>query len=302
MSSFKVDFFVVGAARCGTTSLYNYLKDHPQIFLPKVKEPNFFSKVSSAVEEDYELPEEGTSYHMKIITSDEVYQGLYSEATSVQLKGDISPSYLSNVETADRVHSHNPDARIIMSLRNPVARAFSHYEMNVASGYDTNETFEAALNAKQLDVWSGGNKYEEWSRYFDKVKSYYEVFDADQILVLVFEQWVAQPEKAVETICDFLKLDSTYAPDYSKKFNEKKAYKNIKTLNYLRRPAFKKAIDAILPTGTKQRLKESLFASEGSGKSLDPQLEKHLKEVFRQDVEDLAQITGKPLLDLWNFN
>ena len=69
MNKNKIDFFLVGAARCGTTFLYNCLESNPNIFLPKVKEPNFFSCVESKITEEYDTPEIGKSYHSKIIKS-----------------------------------------------------------------------------------------------------------------------------------------------------------------------------------------------------------------------------------------
>ena len=90
----KVDFFVVGAARSGTTTLYQYLSKHPDIYVPRVKELNYFSKVSSSQPQDYALPKPEQEYNTKIIQSPEVYRALFSQAKPSQIKGDISPSYL----------------------------------------------------------------------------------------------------------------------------------------------------------------------------------------------------------------
>ena len=103
MKPFRVDFFVVGAARCGTTSLYNYLNQHPEIFLPKIKELNHFSEVESSEQSDYKKPKNDQEYHTKIIKSSEIYKGLFNDAKENHVKGDISPSYLSNSTTAQRL-------------------------------------------------------------------------------------------------------------------------------------------------------------------------------------------------------
>lgn len=302
MRDFKVDFMVVGAARSGTTSLYHYLKGHPGIFLPEVKEPNFFSNVTSVNDSDYEIPEPGISYHMKVIRSEEVYKELFQSAEPDQLKGDVSPSYLSNASTARRIYEHNPDAKIIMTLRNPVRRAFSHYLMNVASGYDKNESFDLALQAETLQAWSGGNDYLGWSSYADKVRSYFDVFPREHIMLLIFEEWVSDPAKTIEQVFEFLEVDRTFSPDFEQKHNEKIAYKNLKALNFLRKPGIKKVVEKMMPKGTRDKLKESLFQTDNMQIDLDAELETKLLEHFRPDVEALESITGKSLTGIWNLN
>ena len=149
----KIDFFLVGAARCGTTSLYNYLNNNNEIYLPKIKEPNFFSEVDSPKLEDHDLPIPNVSYHSKIINSREVYDTLYTEAKKSQLKGDTSPSYLWDKNTAKKIFNHNPKAKIIISLRQPLDRAYSHYIMNYYTGVDTSKSFVEALNSKKNEMW-----------------------------------------------------------------------------------------------------------------------------------------------------
>lgn len=96
MEQLKVDFFVIGAARSGTTSLYNYLKQHPMVFLPNIKELNFFSEVTSNDPEEYEPPHRGRHYHTKIIQALDTYQGLFEAAESKQLKGTLARRICGN--------------------------------------------------------------------------------------------------------------------------------------------------------------------------------------------------------------
>ena len=115
-----IDFFLIGAARCGTTTLYNYLNNCDDIFLPSVKEPNFFSDVDSPKKEDYKLPVSGEKHHAKIINDVNVYNMLYADALQTQLKGDTSPSYVWDTNVAKKLFTHNPEAKIIISLRHPL--------------------------------------------------------------------------------------------------------------------------------------------------------------------------------------
>lgn len=301
MRPFKVDFFVVGAARCGTTSLYNYLNQHPEIFLPNIKELNHFSGVESKEHTDYKRPKNDQEYHTKIIKSPEIYRELFNKANQQQLKGDISPSYLSNRTTAQRIFEHNPEAKIIISLRNPVHRAFSHYAMNFGVGYDRHESFEEALKAKREHIWGGGNSYLELSSYYELVKSYYDLFDKKNIHLIIFEDWIKSKEKALKEIFEFLSIDSNIEIDHKTKHNVKVAYKNLKVLNFLRNKHIKRVIGFFGFNKTKDKIKSTLFKKGEFTIELSSDTEKELMEHFSSDIKNLEQLIDIPLIEKWKF-
>jgi len=301
MKPFKVDFFVVGAARCGTTSLYNYLNQHPEIFLPNIKELNHFSGVESKEHSDYKKPKSDQEYHTKIIKSPEIYKSLFDNAKEEQQRGDISPSYLSNNTTAQRIFDHNPDAKIIISLRNPVQRAFSHYVMNFGVGYDRNESFEEALKANREQIWGGGNLYLELSNYLRPVESYYQLFNKKNIHLLIFEEWTKNKDRTMEGIFDFLGVDSGFNVNHDIKHNEKVAYKNIRTLNVLRNKYIKNFIEVFLFTKAKDRIKSKWFKKDNFDMHLSPKTEKELNNSFIDEVEQLEHLVGITLLKKWGL-
>ncbi|GAB5400731.1 MAG: sulfotransferase [Aureisphaera sp.] len=301
MEQFAIDFFVVGAARSGTTSLYQYLKQHPNVFLSEVKELNHFSEVESNDHSDYKTPKKGESYHTKIIKSSEIYESLFSEAGPEQKKGDISPSYLWGNTTAQRIYSHNPEAKIIITLRNPIDRAFSHYVMNYGVGYDREDSFRKALNAKLDRVWGGGNLYVEWSTYFDAVKSYYDTFPREQIKLLVFEDWTRNRDQTLRDIFQFLGIESTIDIDHDTQHNKKTAYKNIGLLNFLRGRFIKNVVKALIPHSLRDRVKDRYFSATETNLKLDDQLRAELKQQFEEDVRKLQELTGIHLLEKWGF-
>lgn len=301
MEDFKVDFFVVGAARSGTTSLYNYLKQHPDLFLPNIKELNYFSKVESNQPQDYDKPKKDVLYHTKIISSAKVYRDLYKEATAKQFKGDISPSYLWDTVTAQRIFDHNPEAKILVTLRDPVERAFSHYFMNLSVGYDAEPTFEKAILAKERRIWGGGNLYLEWSRYYQSLRSYYELFPKEQIKVLIFEDWTKKKRETLQDIFHFLKVDPLQEIDFSDRFNQKVGYKNIKTLNFFRKKLVRNWVDPVLPQPMKDRLKNTLFQKHEIAVELDLHVKEKLKNQFKEEVQLLEALTELPLLEKWGY-
>ena len=298
---FKIDFFVVGAARCGTTSLYHYLKQHPQVYLPNIKELNHFSKVESSDKEDYILPKDDTLYHTKIIKKFDDYRALYNQVGANRLKGDISPSYLWKKETAVKIYNHNPEAKIVVSLRNPVHRAFSHYLMNVSVGYEASEDFNAALMAERKDIWGGGNLFLEWSSYYDALQTYVDTFGRDRVLVLVFEDWIKDKKTMLKNLFSFLEIDPNVSIDLDEQFNQKKGYKHLKTLNFLRKPSLKQPLKKLLPKDFIDSLKNSLFKPQDIEEQLSIEKSEELHAYFFEEVKKLEDLTGIPLLQKWGF-
>lgn len=297
----KIDFFVIGAARCGTTSLYHYLKQHPDIFLPDIKELNHFSQVESIDKEDYKLPKKGILYHTKILKDFKRYWEVFREAQPHQLKGDISPSYLWKPETAQRIFEYNSDAKIIVSLRNPIHRAFSHYLMNVGSGYENNPDFVSALNAEKIQVWGGGNLYLEWSSYYKGLKAFIEQFGREKILIVVFEDWIQEKEVMLNRLFKFLGVSSDVTIDLEEKFNQKKGYKYLRTLNFFRNPKLKQPLKKVLPQSWIDSLKDALFKPSAIEESLQPEMIDELKDYFLKEVQDLETLTKLPLIEKWGF-
>jgi hypothetical protein len=112
------NFYIVGAPKCGTTSLYEYLKPHPQVFFPNIKEQNFFSTPP---------PPNAQLFDLRYCGSSEEYQLLYQGAEKFDAIGDASPSYLWDENACRRIHAACPKAKIIIILRDPAARAYSHF-------------------------------------------------------------------------------------------------------------------------------------------------------------------------------
>lgn len=136
------NFFIVGAPKAGTTWLYWNLRQHPDVFLPHVKEPHFFSRVK---------PNPAKGYIFRETTSVNDYLALYQRAERFKALGDASPSYLVTEAAAVRIREQLPDARIIILLRDPIERTFSQYLMDVRDGVQDLSLFEAILSDHQIE-------------------------------------------------------------------------------------------------------------------------------------------------------
>ncbi|MYH69780.1 MAG: hypothetical protein F4147_06695, partial [Gammaproteobacteria bacterium] len=179
-----VDFLIVGTARAGTTTLFETLRKHPDIFIPARKECRYFSALSG------EFAGPGPQFAKTVIRTPEEYRELFCQAKSGQLRGDISPEYLYYCQNAvpkilAETHEQFP---IIIVLRNPIDRAYSHYLFNIRQGWES-LSFEDAIKQEPLrkaENWPCGWFYVERGYYANQVKAYTDVFP--RVLILLFER------------------------------------------------------------------------------------------------------------------
>jgi Sulfotransferase family len=188
-------FFIVGAAKAGTTSLFESLAQHPQIFTPRVKEPHYFSTISPPPERRAFFPS---------IRDEREYLALFASARADQVSGEASTSYLWDPQAATRIHSVAPGARIIAMLRDPVERAWSHYLNDVREGFET-RSFADAIEQDAADPdgrWGDASLYVQLGFYTHQLRRYLETFS--DTLVHFFEDFVRDVPGHLDRTCDFL--------------------------------------------------------------------------------------------------
>lgn len=208
------DFFVIGACRAGTTALFAALREHPEIFMPPVKEPHFFlsdderSALASGMRHDL------GRWHFTGPVSDPLdYARLFAGASAHQVVGEGSTGYLGSPTAARRISESLPRAKIIAILRDPVARAHAHYWFDVMWDFERAGTFEQALARREpppdaklpLD-------YVHHGLYHGHLSRYYERFAPDQIRVYLYEDWRDSPAEMLSDLCSFLGVDPELAP------------------------------------------------------------------------------------------
>ncbi len=200
----KLDFFILGAGRCGTSSLYAMLCQHPQLFLPSEKEPSFFSQ------------------GFQVVKTHREYAALYTAAQPGQLLGDASHVYLTNPGTAKLLQQRYPNARFILIFRPPAERAFSLYHFMRRHQLDPLPTFEMALKAeperKARYIASGEAPhyiynflYRESGLFGRQVARYLDLFPQSQFHFLTLSQLHNRPRGSVKDIFRFLGVDESFA-------------------------------------------------------------------------------------------
>jgi hypothetical protein len=209
-------FFMVGAARAGTTSMYDYLRAHPQIYMPPSssgvagKEPSFFCDL---------VPPWATKFRDL-----DSYLSLYEKGRGYAAVGDGSTNYLVAPESAGRIRERYPHAKILMILRNPVARAHSLYRYICAWGFEDAPTFEKGLareagrlnNARFIKEWQllyHAFLYYHSGLYAEQVARYLSEFPREQVHIVLFDDMKKDLLGTVQGIYRFLGVDPTYEPD-----------------------------------------------------------------------------------------
>lgn len=191
------DFFIVGAQRSGTTSLYEYLGKHPRVFTSPHKETHFFSQ--DLVQIDTDL----------VVRSETDYLGLFAGAEGGALLGEASPSYLWHPQAARRIFECQPRAKIIACLREPIGRAFSQYQMDLADGLSP-VSFHDLIErdySRGGQVYGTGHLYIELGMYAEQIKRYLDVFGPEAVLVLAFDELTTYPERVLARVATFLGIE-----------------------------------------------------------------------------------------------
>ncbi|WP_103027352.1 sulfotransferase family protein [Salinibacter altiplanensis] len=207
--------FVIGAAKSGTTSLYDYLRQHPDVFMSPVKEPCYFAYAENPPVMAGPGDEEANRESGVVYTTPE-YESLFSEATSEAIVGEASPVYLYDKDAPRLLHEQCPEASLIAILRNPVVRAHSHYLQLIQSGREPLDDFEAALDAEDERVdagWEWSWHYRRMGLYGRQLARYLEYFDREQLHVYRFEELTADPAGFAQTVYRALGVDPSFTPD-----------------------------------------------------------------------------------------
>lgn len=212
--------FIIGAPRSGTTSLHNYLGQHPDVFMSRLKEPRYFAYKDELVE--YQGPADPVTFNQSTITDRDEYISLFREVNGESIVGETSPIYMYRADiAAENIQQAVDDPRFIAILRNPVDRAYSDFLNMVRLAREPLLDFETTLDRedeRKKKNWSPFYHYVKKGMYARQLRHYYDVFDRSQIKVLLFDDLVRDEQKMMNEIVDFLELEE-HMFDISEKHN-----------------------------------------------------------------------------------
>jgi len=201
------NFVVIGAYKSGTTSLYQYLKEHPEIFLSSVKEMSYLAYEDGVTPRSIWGTPIVRDLNQFLIRSISAYQNNFKSVNSEKAIGDVSPMYMASAVAPERIKHYLEDVKIIAILRNPVDRAYSAYLMHVRNGRENRNMEDIILE----------NPFEEriirTGFYYPQLKRYFDLFDADKIRILIFEEFKANTVKVMQDVYRFLGVTDSFVPN-----------------------------------------------------------------------------------------
>lgn len=286
MISRRPDFFIVGAPKAGTSSLYNYLSQHPNIFLSEPKEPHFFHNRRSPGSPV--LGEKNLEEYLRL------FEGVPDNVRA----GEASTSYLYSANAAREIREVSPDAKIMMILRNPVDRAYSHYWNHVRDGNE-HLSFEQALWDEEERIknrrWCG-SYYVAGGRYAEQVARYLDVFGRDAVKVYLFEDLKRDARGVCWEAFTFLGINPDIPVDTREAYNRSGPPRSalLSALSYRlsKNELFAKALPVTLRHAAKEWL---LKRNVRPAPTMDPKIRIRLQDTYREDILRLEALIGRDL-------
>lgn len=280
-----VDFFIVGAPKAGTTSLFYYLNKNKGICMSSIKEPNFFSSQDLKIQKIY--------YDSLILDNLKEYERIFTPKNKQQIIGEASVSYLFYPNVANRIFDYNARSKIIIILRDPVERAFSHYSMDLRLGHvkqSLDELFDLGLNNKDNLFFQ---QYILLGQYYEQVNRYIEVFGRENICVKFYDELKLDASSFYSDILKFLHQENDHNIDFNQPFNKSKLPSN-KFIKWLYSwPIIRKISLIFLPLSVIEFININFFKENNNIITND--LKSKLHSFFLEDIEKLEKLLSKDL-------
>lgn len=294
--------FLAGAAKSGTTALYYLLSQHPCICVPIVKEPNYFSNIDN--HSDPVKPGNGPGDDSTVWTENlEGYQKLYKPEQKDLVRLDASVSYLYSTTAASQIAEYDPESKIILVLRNPVERAFSHYKHLLRDGRET-LSFAEAIDREQSRMqenWEFSWHLTSMGMYHDQIQRYFDHFDQKQIYIFLLEDIKEDITAVIHEITEFIGLEA-YNYDFEQQERNAsgvaRSWILSRLVNWIL--GYKAMINKVIPPNITHRALQLFRAVNirNSDLRIPDDLRAELRSRFKADINKTEQLIGRKL-DAW---
>jgi hypothetical protein len=290
-------FLVIGAAKAGTTSLYDYLGQHPDVFVTAVKEPRFFAYDGRPV------PRGGPGLdwiHDATVTDAAVYEALYDEAGSARARGEASPVYLYSAHAAARIAARVPAAKLVAVLRDPADRAFSHYLHLRRDRLEPCASFSDALAREKqriADDWDWSFHYRALGFYDSQLTRYATLFPAGSLHVELYEDLESDAAGVVRRVYEFLGVDVGFEPDVRARLNTggvPREGASWRVANRYDHP-IRRVLRPMIPHRMRLMMLARLRRRALSRPVMEPAIRRDLVEGYREEILRLQTRLGRDL-------
>lgn len=308
------NFFLVGAPKAGTTSLCQYLEQHPQVFLCPIKEPGYFAdeirpenfsealrpKIRQEIRdvEDYLA---GPMLQKRLngpVIEWSSYLKLFSTVNGETAVGDASVHYLWSPSAARNIAARIPQARILMLLRHPADRAYSQYLHGVTSGLigvSFREHVHRSLGHNgKFDLY---HPFLEFGMYSQQVKRYLESFPRDRVFIALYEEYRDRPQGTLRHILGFLGVDPDVPIDQSERHREPRVPRSVGLGHLLKKSGAWNGAKRLIPAAMRP-LVRSAAVRPRKDLVMDPKDRRYLVAYYRDDIGKLAALLNRDL-DAW---
>lgn len=292
MSEIWPNFFIVGAHKCGTTSLHEYLKVIPGIFMSTRKEPHFFSQKTIPVNK-----------FSKPIRNKKEYLNLFQKTKDEKIIGESSTSYLYDPDAPQLIHQIAPNAKILISLRDPVTQLHSWYLHIQSLGTEKTNfaDFKPTFHEQLLKELRGDVDYQKPHLrlyaifYSEYVSRYFEIFGRNQVKTIIFEELIKNPKRIVKEILNFLGLSKS---DFNFKNEAYNVYTNLIisrgkfSSSLLNNESVSKIAQKILSKNKRKFIIEKILTEKKPKSEMEKIDIDVLAELYSDDVKKLKKLLG----------
>lgn len=277
------NLFVAGTAKAGTTSLWAHLAAHPDIYMSTLKEPHFFADVRRSA--------------VPVVKDPQAYVQLFAEGVGARYRGEASQSYLADPRAAERIRAAVGTPRVIVSLREPVERAYAHYWTWVRTGGERRSFADAVrdeLGLEAVDMGAEPPPYVARGFYAEQVLRFRQAF-GPSLLVLFFEEFVADVRGTMRTVYDWLGLDPGPAESLDASPRFPFLLPRNRAVALARRiPAARRLGDRLLGSGeVRARIDRAIFSAEKP--PLDSGTRRLLRDLYAPEDARLRELLGRAL-------
>ena len=306
----KPNLFIVGQPKSGTTALHQFLGQHPEIYMSSIKEPHFFCS-------DFHLESDRAYGKQRFydFRSESAYLQLFNKAKNVKVAGESSTNYLYSQVAAEKIYNFNPDAKIIIILREPAKFLYSLHSHYVKFTEENEPDFLTALaledDRQQEKVVSPRVTspsylyYSQRVQYYQQVKRYCDRFDPKQIKVIIFEEFKSANDTIFREVLEFLEVDPNFTPEYAAvNVNKEVKFKAINSLvnNPLAKSISKNLLSQEFNEFVRDNIVEKFLWHQAPKAKMPDEIKTQLMEQYRPEVVKISELLDLDLISKWGYD
>lgn len=298
------NFLIIGAGKSGTTSVYQAIKQHPDVFMSSVKEPNFFALEGQEKITGYDKDDpHGFNFYPWAVTNLKDYHKLFEEVNGQTAVGESSTMYQYMPKAPENIKKHIPDVKLIAIFRNPADRLYSRYLHLVRENRPPTPNFEDCFERGNL--WWQKNDLVQEGFYYTHMKRYFDLFDAANIKIMLYEDLRKSPVAFMQELFEFIGVDASFVPDMSVQYNVSGKIKNrYVDLLIGQQSLIRKGVEKISPTLI-QKVRESHIMQKIVTNLRKKNLERVplsnatrkrlIEEIYREEIEAFGKLIQRDL-------